>query len=51
MIICSLETFATEFFALVRLRTKYGNEWRGIEINPKGIALNAYRLSYSDSRF
>ena len=51
MIITSIETFSTEYVALVRVRTDEGDEGWGIEINPEWIALSDYQVSYNGSRF
>ena len=51
MIISSIETFASEYITLVRLRTDEGDEGWGIEIDPEWMALSDYRVSYNGSRF
>ena len=51
MIITCIETLATEYGALIRVRTDDGDEGWGIEINPQWMALSDYRVSYNGSRF
>ena len=47
----SIETFASEYLTLVRVRTDDGDEGWGIEVNPEWIALSDYRIGYMGSRF